>query len=302
MGVGITEIESVVGAIGRASAAAPVMIGDMVLTGLEVPDELIMGGRQELVVHRLLGGGRVIDTLGNDPSRLMLRGRFMGPEAQTRARMLERMRMAGAAVVFSAAGLSCQVWIAQFQYAYEAKGALCSYCLELERAAEQVSDTASSESSWSNDVGNALSTLTSFIGGVSSATYLLAGQVGTVVGQVTPLATMVGAGRMVAKVSDVLGMVNGISQAGVDLATSPASVASMLSGLRQAGTGLTSVLSETGTNLEGIDLIDSNSLSALTINAGLASMVTDTGGLLNRASANISIEGGIVSAATDAVV
>ena len=32
MGVGITEIESVVGAIGRASAAAPVLIGNMVLT------------------------------------------------------------------------------------------------------------------------------------------------------------------------------------------------------------------------------------------------------------------------------
>lgn len=302
MGVGITEIESVFGAIGRASAAAPVLIGNMVLTGLEVPDELIVGGRQELVVHRLLGGGRVIDTLGNDPSRLMLRGRFVGPEAQMRARILERMRMAGAAVAFSAAGLSCQVWIVQFQYAYEAKGALCRYWLELERAAEQVSNTASQENGWSNDVGNALSTLTSFVGGVSSATYVLAGQIGTVVGQVTPLATMVGAGGAVAKVSDALGVVNGISQTGVDLATSPESVASMLSGFRQADAGLTSVLSESGANLEGIALMNSNSLSALTVNAGLASTAADTGGLLNRASANVSIAGGIVPTAANAIV
>lgn len=295
MGLGLAEVETAIGALGRLGASSPVTIGGMVLTGLEVPGELTIGGEQVLVVHRLLGGGRIVDALGNDPDRLTLTGRFVGPEAQARAQTLERMRRAGVPVAFSAAGLSCSVWVAQFRYAYQAKGAVCAYSLVLERPTEVVSVSASQDVA--SGIGTDIASASALIGGLSSGIYTLAGQVGTLVGQVTPLTALLGAGGAVMSVTNALGVVDGVAQTGVDLAGSPAAVTSMMTGLTQAGSGLTTVLDQTGANLEGITLSGSNGLSVLTQNAGLASAAADAGGLVNRALANVALAGGMVSPA-----
>ncbi|MCQ9154072.1 hypothetical protein [Acidomonas methanolica] len=293
MSVSFTEIEAAVGAVGRMGATAPVVIGGMVLTGLEVPDELVVGGQQQLTVHRLLGGGRVIDVLGNDPDRLILRGRFVGPQAQARARMVERMRAAGAAVAFSAAGLSCQVWIAQFAYSYQARGAVCAYMLVLERADLAASAAVDVGGAISGDVGGALSGLSGVVSDVSGGVYTLAGQVGTIVGQVTPVAALLGAGGAVATVTNALAAVNGAAQAGVDLAGAPSVVSTLLSGLSAAGSGLSTLLGQTGANLEGIVPGNGASLEAVTKNAGLASAAADAAGLVNRSAANVALAGGV---------
>lgn len=298
MGVSFTEIEAAIGAVGRSGATAPVVIGGMVLTGLEVPDALVVGGRQNLVVHRLLGGGRVIDALGNDPDRLTLHGRFVGPEAQARAQAVERMRMAGAPVAFSAAGIGCQVWVAQFSYAYEARGAICAYRLVLERPSAAVSGAGSGGGATASallgeDLGSALSSVTSAINGISSGAYVLSGQLGTVVGQVTPLATVLGAGGALASVTTALSATNALAQTGVNLASAPGSVSSVLSGLATAGVGLGAALTQTGDNLEGISVENGAALATVTANAGLASAAADAGGLVNRAAANTALAGGV---------
>ena len=294
MGIGLSDIENAIGAVGRLGASSPVILGNLVLTGIEVPDTLQVGGRQMLVVHRLPGGGRVVDALGNDPGRLELKGRFLGPDAQMRAQAVERMRMAGQQVAFSAAGLSVQVWIAQFTYVYQAKGAVCAYTLILERpqetASAQISNTLSGV--LGDDVGSALDSFSRVVSDVSEGVFTAAGQVSSVVGQVMPLASLVGAGGFAAKVTDALGTVNGVAQSGMNLATVPSALSSVAGGLESAGSGLQSVITGTGQNVESIQPVNSVSLNALGQNAALLSAAMDAGSLVNRAAANVAVAQG----------
>jgi hypothetical protein len=53
------------------------------------------GGAQQLAVHRLIGGVRVIDAMGRDDAAVRWSGVFSGGEAGMRARLLDAMRAAG---------------------------------------------------------------------------------------------------------------------------------------------------------------------------------------------------------------
>lgn len=291
MGVTLSAIENVIGSIGRLGASAPVTLGSLVLSGIEVPDRLEVGGHQMMVVHRLPGGGRVVDTLGNDPGRLELRGRFLGPNAQARAQAVERMRIAGQPVAFSAAGIASDVWIARFVYSYEAKGAVCSYELTLERPAE-ASGSATDQTSLSgilgNDTGSGINTISDMVSQISEGIFTGTGQVNSIVGQLMPLATLVGTGGSAARVVDALGTANVLSQSGVNLAATPSSVAAISQQLTAAGSGLMSIMDRTGRNLESIAIADTSSLGVVAGNAGLHSAASDTGGLVNRSLAYIS--------------
>lgn len=294
MGIGFSDIENAIGAVGRLGSSSPVILGNLVLTGIEVPDTLQVGGRQMLVVHRLPGGGRVVDALGNDPGRLELKGRFLGPDAQMRAQAVERIRMAGQQVAFSAAGLSVQVWIAQFYYVYQAKGAVCSYTLVLERPQETTAVQTSRTLSGilGDDVGSALDSFSSVVSDVSEGVFTAVGQVSSVVGQVMPLATLVGAGGGASKVTDALGTVNGVAQSGMNLATVPSALTSVAGGLENAGSGLQSILTGAGQNVEAIQPVNSFSLNVLGQNAALLSAAADAGSLVNRSAANVAVAQG----------
>lgn len=71
-------------------------LGGLALDGLEVPASVRFGGAQRSAVHKLLGGGRVIDTMGRDDFALSWSGILSGSDASDRARTLDAMRVAGA--------------------------------------------------------------------------------------------------------------------------------------------------------------------------------------------------------------
>jgi hypothetical protein len=70
-------------------------LGDIQLDGFEVPASIAFGGAQRTAVHKLLGGARVIDTMGRDDAALAWRGVLTGAAAGDRARTLDAMRVAG---------------------------------------------------------------------------------------------------------------------------------------------------------------------------------------------------------------
>jgi hypothetical protein len=72
-----------------------VKLGDFTFTGFEVPEEIPFGGEQRLVVHPLVGGGRVVDAMGREDAAISWRGMFLGAGALDRARKLDQMRVAG---------------------------------------------------------------------------------------------------------------------------------------------------------------------------------------------------------------
>lgn len=71
------------------------ILGPILFRDFEVPSTINFGGRQRLVVHRLPGGERVIDALGQDDAQISFAGIFTGPDATMRARELDELRIAG---------------------------------------------------------------------------------------------------------------------------------------------------------------------------------------------------------------
>lgn len=74
---------------------APLVLGPVAFQGLEVPEHVTVGGRQRLIVHRMPGGGRVVDALGPDDAELVWSGTLSGPGAAERFRLLDTLRRAG---------------------------------------------------------------------------------------------------------------------------------------------------------------------------------------------------------------
>ena len=70
-------------------------LGGVAFDDFEVPGRMVFGGAQQLAVHRLIGGVRVIDAMGRDDSAVRWSGVFSGSDAGARARMLDAMRAAG---------------------------------------------------------------------------------------------------------------------------------------------------------------------------------------------------------------
>jgi hypothetical protein len=70
------------------------LLGPVVFQDFEVPSGINFGGGQRLALHRLPGGGRVIDTLGRDDAQINFAGIFTGFDATLRARSLDELRVA----------------------------------------------------------------------------------------------------------------------------------------------------------------------------------------------------------------
>lgn len=114
------------------SGNLPVVLGPLELTGLEVPDAYDRAGTMQPVIHRLIGGGRVVQLLGPDPGRRRLQGYFTGPRATERAQILEAMRDEGGRI-----SLTIGVWqefvvITSVVLRYAAQGSIVQYLLEAE--------------------------------------------------------------------------------------------------------------------------------------------------------------------------
>ncbi|MGA9865705.1 MAG: hypothetical protein WBQ75_04615 [Acetobacteraceae bacterium] len=72
------------------------VLGPIVFQDFEVPARINIGGAQRVAVHRMIGGARVVDSLGRDDSELRFEGVFSGQDATLRARTLDQLRAAGA--------------------------------------------------------------------------------------------------------------------------------------------------------------------------------------------------------------
>ena len=96
-----------------------VTLGGFVFTSWGVPARVNGGGRQKLVVHRLIGGQRVIDVLGWDADRIVFSGRLRGAGAAGNARLLETAARSGNPVVFSYWTNRYQVLVDGFEWQFE---------------------------------------------------------------------------------------------------------------------------------------------------------------------------------------
>ena len=96
------------------------VLGGFVFTDpFSVPERINGGGRQRVVVHKFIGGNRVVDALGPDDDVIRWRGRFRGAAAVTSAEMLDVMRRSGKAVLLSYWTFAYQVVVTRFTWSFE---------------------------------------------------------------------------------------------------------------------------------------------------------------------------------------
>jgi hypothetical protein len=76
-----------------------VTLGSFEFRDFEVPSRAPFGGAQALTIHKLIGGVRVIDAMGRDDTQIKWDGTFLSPDADDRARVLDGLRVAGAALL-----------------------------------------------------------------------------------------------------------------------------------------------------------------------------------------------------------
>lgn len=72
-----------------------VQLDRVTFASFEVPEKITWGGQQQLTVHKLIGGARVIDAMGRDDQPLSWSGYLQGSNATLRARQIDELRLAG---------------------------------------------------------------------------------------------------------------------------------------------------------------------------------------------------------------
>ena len=96
--------------------SASLTLGDMAFSDFELPERISYGGQQQLTTHKLPGGARVLDVLGDDPSAISWSGLFFGSGCQARRAQLEAIRTAGELVDLSFSDVSYQVIVADCRF------------------------------------------------------------------------------------------------------------------------------------------------------------------------------------------
>ena len=95
------------------------ILGPFVFTDFAVPDNLPGGGRQQLHIHKMPGGARVIDAMGPDDEDRQWSGIFWGSDALSKALTLDAMRRAGNELPYSNGAEARTVVIAAFGWHIE---------------------------------------------------------------------------------------------------------------------------------------------------------------------------------------
>ena len=145
---------------------APVTLGSVTFEGHEVPSRISVGGAHAVAIHRLPGGGRVIDAMGVDDGAIAWSGFFTGPMAAARARLVDAMRRSGGVVGLSFNDYAFNVVVVHFEYDLQDRGALISYRIRTETLPTNVTQTADTASAMvgglSDDIASANSALSGF--------------------------------------------------------------------------------------------------------------------------------------------
>lgn len=92
------------------------IVGQMEFTGWSAPSEMGLGGKQALATHKLIGGSRVIDSLGPDDADITWSGQFYGDDALANVTVLDQMRMGGQPQPCFAMGQAFTVVVEDFTY------------------------------------------------------------------------------------------------------------------------------------------------------------------------------------------
>lgn len=119
-GVGLATLANRFAEQGAAlfGAAGPVVLGEFIFNGFEVPESITIGGQQQMTVHTVPGGERVIDVMGRADDPLEWSGVMLGPLATVRERGLREIMNRGRPVTLLFGAYYYTVVVARFVATY----------------------------------------------------------------------------------------------------------------------------------------------------------------------------------------
>lgn len=94
------------------------ILGLVEFRNFEIPQKINFGGEQALAVHQLVGGQRVIDSMGRVDDDITWSGLFFGEDALSRAQLLDAFRVQG---------LELPLIYSQFNYLVIIKSFRCTF-------------------------------------------------------------------------------------------------------------------------------------------------------------------------------
>jgi uncharacterized protein YciI len=161
-----------------------ITLGGVTFQDFEVPERIKIGGAQRLVVHQLIGGGRVVNVLGDEPGKIVFSGMFTGSDAAARAQILDAATALGAQIPLVWDSFFYTVIIQEFQADYEKPWWIpfsISCAVAIDPAAQIAAAVGSVTSLIGDDIDAAMalapqSRLSLSLGGSASAAALAAGQ------------------------------------------------------------------------------------------------------------------------------
>ncbi|MGI4797102.1 MAG: hypothetical protein ACRYG8_24225 [Janthinobacterium lividum] len=124
---GAQSIASGIGGLLGFGSTGPVALGPFVFADFEIPALIQWGGQQQHTVHKLPGGGRVVDAMGRDDRPVAWSGIFLGSGAETRAIQLDGMKNAGKPLTLTWGAHNLQVLIASVECETRQIGAHVTY-------------------------------------------------------------------------------------------------------------------------------------------------------------------------------
>ena len=245
----------------------PVTIGPIALTGLEVPEVFDRSASMQPAIHRLIGGGRVVQLLGANPRVRELRGVLAGEGAVDRAVTLEALRDSGAVVVLTIGAWSENVVVTALELQYTARGSVIRYRLQAEALPA---------------VAGSLSTTVSAVIGAAVADL---GQAVASIG-VAGLASLGAAASALGNDGTSLAAAgSATSTPSLDITAAASSLSLAIDG---AGGTLVSLSGAATPDIVG----NAGALAAASANARVLAAAVQAGGYLNRASASVAALGG----------
>jgi hypothetical protein len=162
-------------------AATTVTLGDFEFADMEVPESIPFGGAQALTVHKLIGGARVVDSMGPDDAPLEWRGWFRGENALARALYLDTLRKLGKPLTLTWSELRytvvIQSFLPDFRRPYEIPYRIsCEVVEDLTSpvnviAPSSIDDVMADDMGTANSLGGLIGdgTLSSLLGGLDAA-------------------------------------------------------------------------------------------------------------------------------------
>ncbi len=261
---------------------APLIIGDLVLEGHEVPGRISIGGAQAVTIHKTPGGGRTIDAMGSDPGTIGWRGVFVGPSAAQRARLLDFMRQQGSPYGLSFGDYMFNVVIIHFEYDYQDQGAVISYRIRTEIVPDANATTGAASGldvALQGDLSTAQVVLQAGALAVSAYSALAGGTSGA--------ASAAAMGSVAISLASTAGI------AAVVSAGSGSGQAQIQGGLTAAAATVSTAINAASTGslaapVAGLSFASASALAAATAQAAALAALVRSAGYLNRTNSNVA--------------